>query len=1396
MMIVDPPNRSRPRGHSGIALMLVVIALAVASVLSVTFMRGQIVSTAIVQNMSHELEARAIAQSGLAMTISEVRANPSWRTDFPNGTWVTSQPLFGGTFTVLGEDGDDNGGDGDLADDPADPVRLTARGTFQGVSRTVRATLRPLTAGALPGADWYVSTQNGSDLDDGRTAETAKQTIRNLIESCDVRPGDTVHVGPGTYDGGASPVIGSLGASGIAGQSGRPVTFLADPTARYLTADTPGDVTLTCASANRTVVVDAPHVALSGFKITSSFADCLTVVLLINADGAALRDCEVFSSPTFASARGILIRSPAATIHGCTVYDHGQGGIHVGMDGRAEILDCSVRNTGNFGIQIAGQLQAPSQATIRRCVITDCQWGILALPDLPSIVENVLVLRCAAGVRTGIGSADLKIWHATLCGNTDGVSVANDSAPVSIVNSIIAGNTQYGLRGTANLTHDHNLVWGNATNYELTAKAANEIVVAPRFVGGGDYRLQADSPAIDVGTDAEGVPADDLDRLIRPAGVGHDLGAYEHGATDGGPALVALYEFNEVRPPEPALIHHWRLDDTPVGTGDSGGGGSGGAGSGDAWYVSTQNGTNGNGRTPATAKLTIMAVIQTCPVQPGDTIYVGPGTYTGGLQVISGLGGAGIAGTEADPVTFVADTAAEHLVDDSPGAVILSSNWTETVLIDADDIVLDGFRIANINDDDRKAVWVRNAQRVQIRNCRVVNTGRGVFVSNATCTIRNFVSNNCFVGVDIYKAATVTVLDSVVSNARFGIRCDLGSTSRMKVRRCRITGNGTGIIAQPQYNSVIENVLFDGNDMGLYRMSGYPATVHARNCTFVNSGAPAAHNISTAGAMKLTNCVFVRNGYGISVGAGTVIHWNNLLWNNTHNFSGTSRHGTEIIAAPRFVGAEDYHLLEVSPAIDAGAADGTVSPTDLDGHLQPAGTAFDLGAYEYGSHLPALTTVADDLGGLDGTAAGDVQGGAGGFGDGGTSVTFDGVDDCVVMPHAPGLLLEEGTVALRVRSDSLTDLHALFSKDAAGRGAGGHLTILTVDDRVRVIYETTDAYHVLTSPAMLQVGQWHHVAVTWGPYKYNLYIDGSLVRSARMWSGLGASSGGTGNAEPLVLGADARTSAAGTAAPLINFFQGRLDDVRIYDRALAPNQVADLCADEPVGPHEWPGLMVLDGSGADGPLDLRALDHDGITWLDGGGLRVSSSTSILGSAATRLHDALTATDAMTLALTFVPEAAATQDVIWMSCWNGADDRNLSFGNEGRSYVARVRTSETLGDALPQLASEGVLADEIQHVIMTYDGSAIKVYRNGSAAAEASMSHAGDLGSWDATMPLALVSASSGPSPWAGSFYRAAIYDQAIAGQQVVNVFNGEPPGPPDVTEEGSSGYAVQWIEAP
>lgn len=137
------------RHQRGIALILVVIALAVAAVLSLTFVSAQSTTIGVAENIDRLSRARAIAESAVGLAMADVNRGVDWRTKYTHGSYTAARAFGAGTYQVKFEDGwDTNGdgvveGDGSLAGSGADLLddfTLTARGTCEGVTHlaTVR----------------------------------------------------------------------------------------------------------------------------------------------------------------------------------------------------------------------------------------------------------------------------------------------------------------------------------------------------------------------------------------------------------------------------------------------------------------------------------------------------------------------------------------------------------------------------------------------------------------------------------------------------------------------------------------------------------------------------------------------------------------------------------------------------------------------------------------------------------------------------------------------------------------------------------------------------------------------------------------------------------------------------------------------------------------------------------------------------------------------------------------------------------------------------------------------------------------------------------------------------------------------------------------------------------
>jgi len=103
----------------------------------------------------------------------------------------------------------------------------------------------------------------------------------------------------------------------------------------------------------------------------------------------------------------------------------------------------------------------------------------------------------------------------------------------------LRNNVFYGPRRLSpndSFTHEYNLYFG--VDQPLTL-GKGEIKADPLFVDvdGGDYHLQAGSPAIDAGTDLG--YTSDYDDEPMPNGAAPDMGAFEHGIS-GTPILASL----------------------------------------------------------------------------------------------------------------------------------------------------------------------------------------------------------------------------------------------------------------------------------------------------------------------------------------------------------------------------------------------------------------------------------------------------------------------------------------------------------------------------------------------------------------------------------------------------------------------------------------------------------------------------------------------------------------------------------------------------------------------------------------------------------------------------------------------------------------------------------------
>lgn len=176
----------------------------------------------------------------------------------------------------------------------------------------------------------------------------------------------------------------------------------------------------------------------------------------------------------------------------------------------------------------------------------------------------------------------------------------------------------------------------------------------------------------------------------------------------------------------------------------------------------------------------------------------------------------------------------------------------------------------------------------------------------------------------------------------------------------------------------------------------------------------------------------------------------------------------------------------------------------------------------------------------------------------GGALDFVGTNEYIAIAHIDDYLIDNGTMALWFYANDVSSRGELFSKDSQNAGTGGHLTVYVESSRVKARMQDTSNGYAVSSASTLQPDTWYHVALTWGSGGMKLYLDGVEVDTDSYTGGLGTSSGGIGNYEPLALGACTWISGDLVITPLLYYFDGTLDDVRFYNRVLTTEEIAEL----------------------------------------------------------------------------------------------------------------------------------------------------------------------------------------------------------------------------------------------
>ncbi|PTM07578.1 MAG: hypothetical protein DA407_10300 [Bacteroidetes bacterium] len=191
------------------------------------------------------------------------------------------------------------------------------------------------------------------------------------------------------------------------------------------------------------------------------------------------------------------------------------------------------------------------------------------------------------------------------------------------------------------------------------------------------------------------------------------------------------------------------------------------------------------------------------------------------------------------------------------------------------------------------------------------------------------------------------------------------------------------------------------------------------------------------------------------------------------------------------------------------------------------------------------------------------------------NLNFDGTDDFVSFKNNYALN-SPFSIETWVKPNSITGNNTILSKRLATSTDAGYDLSLESNGRVRFNWFTSGADGYIESDYSISTNRWYHIAVTFDGSSYLLYIDGIEVGTV---TGTINAPDSTGRNVECLLGA--LDPSVGTSALATRHFNGWIDELRIWNKAITENQIRYMMNQEimdngavrgEVVPQDIPGL--------------------------------------------------------------------------------------------------------------------------------------------------------------------------------------------------------------------------------
>ncbi len=320
---------------------------------------------------------------------------------------------------------------------------------------------------------------------------------------------------------------------------------------------------------------------------------------------------------------------------------------------------------------------------------------------------------------------------------------------------------------------------------------------------------------------------------------------------------------------------------------------------------------------------------------------------------------------------------------------------------------------------------------------------------------------------------------------------------------------------------------------------------------------PAVHSVAGTGVATETVLVSLLDATGTALGSGPLLATvSGNAWSVDYELSGlapTGRYSVQVTGADKLGNSSTKQgSVLVDVTAPASRFNTTVLPESIMDQTTLSGVVTDMAAppdelagFRFAESSGATSFSGSGDGGMIATCVSCPTSATGALGKG---LLFDGAANKLTraVPTTETLALDVATFSAWV-------------KPTWAAGSGGSRTILAMSDGSGTRYswqlnasytamELNNGTTTLNVPVSLVANQWYHLALVQEGGSWTGYVDGAAV-------GTVAQAFGSATGLPLQIGS---TGSSG-------FFQGMLDEVSIYSRALTAGEIYTLAQDEVAG---------------------------------------------------------------------------------------------------------------------------------------------------------------------------------------------------------------------------------------